>query len=543
MSGVSGRTLPLWALLLGCHGVEPEGSDLGIEVCNGRDDDGDGRVDTDDPDLQQWAYVDGDGDGYGGVRVPSCGNDGTVSVGGDCDDADAAVHPDAVESCNGADDDCDGLIDNADPSRVGVAYVDGDGDGFGAAWAGARCPRDGEAGVAGDCNDAAPAVYPGAVEQCDGHPDNDCDGIVDPQEFDGDGDGDGICSDCDDSDAARSSRKEERCNGIDDDCDGRVDQDDPSVNPYTCGAVCSDVPLRDLLAVADLDRREFDPCALDARLEGICRVHRVFERLDEGYHRDALFLFLPPGPGNDNLDVPLWAAANGFRTISLGYVNQLDVQDTCANRGDGCFGDFREETLYGTDVSPYLDIGPADSAVTRLEVLLGVLSVDDPEGWGRYLDADGHMRWDRVVVSGWSVGAGMAGMLAKNHPTKGLLLLSGPKDRLFDPEPIPSSWIRGPQLTDPCHVAGVYHVEEAFVSAPNDVLGLSWSSFGIDAEPFFYRNSVDGFEGPVLALANRVPEECRAHSMPCRDDCLDDALYPAYRTLMCGVDGEGFCTP
>jgi Tol biopolymer transport system component len=59
-------------------------------------------------------YWDGDGDGYGAsaswtselVAPP-----GFVALGGDCDDADPARNPGAVDSCNGVDDDCDGLVD------------------------------------------------------------------------------------------------------------------------------------------------------------------------------------------------------------------------------------------------------------------------------------------------------------------------------------------------------------------------------------------------------------------------------------------------
>lgn len=43
----------------------------------------------------------------------------------DCDDARASTHPEAVEACNGRDDDCDDQLDE------GEWYVDEDGDGQG----------------------------------------------------------------------------------------------------------------------------------------------------------------------------------------------------------------------------------------------------------------------------------------------------------------------------------------------------------------------------------------------------------------------------
>ncbi|HNH48802.1 MAG TPA: MopE-related protein, partial [Myxococcota bacterium] len=82
------------------------------ELCNGIDDDCDTRIDDADDDvvdpLPFWA--DADGDGYGGSSVLllcSAGYGSTVT-GGDCDDADAGIHPGAEEACDGVDRDCDG---------------------------------------------------------------------------------------------------------------------------------------------------------------------------------------------------------------------------------------------------------------------------------------------------------------------------------------------------------------------------------------------------------------------------------------------------
>ena len=60
------------------------------------------------------------------------------------------------------------------------ASVDNDGDGY------SEC--------AGDCDDANPALHPGAAEVCDGR-DNDCDGLVDEGFTDSDGDGRANCVD------------------------------------------------------------------------------------------------------------------------------------------------------------------------------------------------------------------------------------------------------------------------------------------------------------------------------------------------------------
>jgi len=101
-----------------------------------------------------------------------------------------------------------------------------------------------------DCDDADPAVYPGADEYCNGI-DDDCDDEVDEDAIDAtawlpDADNDGYgdrntakalaacaqptglvadATDCDDGDAEVNPGADEYCNGIDDDCDGDIDVD------------------------------------------------------------------------------------------------------------------------------------------------------------------------------------------------------------------------------------------------------------------------------------------------------------------------------
>ena len=99
------------------------------EICNGVDDDCDEFIDGDESvDAGTW-YADDDGDGYGNddTAYTECNQPtDTVAIGGDCDDTDSAINPDATEVCDGVDNDCDPSNDYdviVDPSGVASAYT------------------------------------------------------------------------------------------------------------------------------------------------------------------------------------------------------------------------------------------------------------------------------------------------------------------------------------------------------------------------------------------------------------------------------------
>jgi len=151
------------------------------EVCDEVDNDCDGTVDEG---VQKTYYTDRDGDGYGdpGETAEACDTPtGYVDVAGDCDPLDGEVYPDAPESCNEVDDDCDGDVDEG---VLLTWYRDADADGYGEVSETAEA-CDTPAGYVSDstdCDDNNGDTYPGASEQCDGE-DNDCDGADDTRGY------------------------------------------------------------------------------------------------------------------------------------------------------------------------------------------------------------------------------------------------------------------------------------------------------------------------------------------------------------------------
>ena len=167
----------------------------GTEVCDGLDNDCDGSKDE---------GFNEDGDEY-------------TTCGGDCDDTDSAVNPEATEVCDFIDNDCDESID----------------EGF-------NQDEDGYKTCEGDCNDGNALINPGADEICDSI-DNDCDEDID-EGFDEDEDGYTVCGgDCNDADKKINlDQKEIAYNSKDDDCNTNTVDDDLDQDGFNLADDCND---------------------------------------------------------------------------------------------------------------------------------------------------------------------------------------------------------------------------------------------------------------------------------------------------------------
>ena len=208
-------------------------ADADGERCNGEDDDGDGTIDL-GPDGQPLTRT----------CETSCGAGDAI-----CEDGEWICYapPPRDESCNGADDDCDGEVDEVCECAVGQTRPCGP-DPVGICRAGVQSC---EQGAWGACSGAR---EPG-VETCGNRLDDDCDGETDetcectPGSTQLCGDSAGECragtQTCEADGGwgacvGGEGPGEEQCNGLDDDCDGRVDEtwaDDPFEDNDDCDAL------------------------------------------------------------------------------------------------------------------------------------------------------------------------------------------------------------------------------------------------------------------------------------------------------------------
>ena len=208
--------------------------------------------------------------------------------------------------------------------------------------------------------------------------------------------------------------------------------------------------------------RTAKPSALDPAVRAFDDPHVVIS--PGGAAADApLVLFLPGTGGRPQnvVDLLRTVAQQGYRVIGLEYDDEPAVVQVCPRDPDpACSARFRQMRIDGTGPgAPGVSNPPAESITARLVALLRALDRWNPgEGWAAYLDGD-RPRWDRIVVSGLSQGAGMAAYIAKAHPVRRVVLFSSPWDFTMPGRKL-APWIAEPSATPPARWYAEYHRRE-----------------------------------------------------------------------------------
>ncbi len=330
----------------------------------------------------QVFYLDSDKDGYGtstATKTACTAPAGYVAVGGDCNDKNAAIKPGAAELCDAVDNDCDAAIDEGVQTTY---YRDADADTYGTPnTTKAACTRpSGYVTNKTDCNDANAAIKPGATEVCDAV-DNDCDASIDEgvkrtYYRDGDADTYGLAgvttlgctapvgyvtssTDCNDTNASIHPNAAEVCNGVDEDCDGLVDEGKtvtfyrdvdgdtfggPTYTTQACAAPSGYVTSKTDCNDGD---RAINPAATE-----LCdgKDNDCDTSIDEGVKKTFYADVDTDGYGNSSATALACTQPAGYVTLAgdcnddLGYVHP-GAAERCNSRDDDCDGKTDEDQV------------------------------------------------------------------------------------------------------------------------------------------------------------------------------------------------------
>ena len=371
-----------------CNDNDPDINPSSSEICDGLDNNCDYNIDEDLTQLTYYQDLDQDGFGNPEVSVIDCkAVFGYVTNNLDCNDWDEFTYPGAAEVCDYQDNNCDGTIDEG--LDFITYYHDNDNDGYGDINdQSLHCsmPNNGYVVQAGDCNDNDPNINPEASETCDGV-DNNCDGTIDEglnsitYYLDNDNDGYGDSNsqrtdctqpnsyvpqagDCNDNDPNINPSSSEICDGLDNNCDNNIDEDltqltyyqdldqdgfgNPEVSVIDCKAV--DGYVTNNTDCDDIDQFTYPDAPelcdyLDNNCDGM---------IDEGLNFITYYL------DNDNDG---YGDINSQRTDCIqlnSYVTQAgdcndndpninpDMEESCNSTDDNCDGNIDEGLVFVT---------------------------------------------------------------------------------------------------------------------------------------------------------------------------------------------------
>ncbi|MEQ8844604.1 MAG: GC-type dockerin domain-anchored protein [Phycisphaerales bacterium] len=285
-------------------------------------------------------------------------------------------------------------------------------------------------------------------------------------------------------------------------------------------------------AQGQAETRVIDPVLTDATItplespSGLEALHvAAFDpTFAEGSRPNLLVVFVPGGGA-----VPAqytrfaqFAASKGLHAIGIAYESWPSVFELIRGKDDPDLPEaIRRERLFGESQTELIEVLPQDSITARLRSALAYLDDAYPgEGWGRYLDDDGNLRWRTIVVAGHSQGAGHSAYLTKAFTLAGSIMFAGPGDFITGAGPAP--WLFEPSQTPASRMFAFTHVQDPTAAgffANQRILGLE--AFG-DIESVD-RKRADQLSSHMLTSLIRV-DHGNYHSAVVADDFLPETV-------------------
>jgi hypothetical protein len=180
-------------------------------------------------------------------------------------------------------------------------------------------------------------------------------------------------------------------------------------------------------------------------------------------------LVVPMGGVNSDPWRMGWAVDRGYHVLTVDLWNDYPK--------DPGYPEYLE-SWSGEDKSQTVNQPPNNSVMARVKAGLKYLDTQDPgSDWGYYLDAAGEVRWNDVIVFGYSFGGQMGVAASMYIAADRIIITSAPN------VPIDSAWLKQPAKTpgERCFFLGgnkdgehkTHKDETALLGWPGDVINVT----------------------------------------------------------------------
>lgn len=215
-----------------------------------------------------------------------------------------------------------------------------------------------------------------------------------------------------------------------------------------------------------------------------------------------LFVFFPGSDGapSDHKKIAETIGKTGIRVLVLAYQNNGALQTLCGTT-DSCYSQARQDRVEGSGASSYVQ-SVADGVKNRLLKALQKLQ------WNSFYSGN-TILWDKIILGGFSQGAGVAAWIGKHYSVLRICQFSGTWDHTVGTTS--ASWLSASSVTAANRFYGFTHKDDSLANGVS-YLDLNWQALGMGTGAYeLYTTSMSGQK----IYANDSDTACIANTHGC----------------------------
>lgn len=252
---------------------------------------------------------------------------------------------------------------------------------------------------------------------------------------------------------------------------------------FTASCKKSDLSSSDPLAATQL--KTISVASTDSAIlfNPITSQH-IYRECDSGACLDdqKLFVFFPGSDGapSEHTKIAEVIGKTGIRVLVLAYQNNQTLNSICGAT-DSCYTNARSHRVSGASSSSYV-MSIADGIENRLLKALQTL------GWVQFYSGS-NILWNKIIVGGFSQGAGMAAWIGKSFSVLRVCQFSGTWD--YTSASTSASWLSNASATSSTLFYGFTHRDDS-LSNGISYLNINWQALGMGTSAYQHYSTPTG---------------------------------------------------